>query len=168
MAVLGDALRQAFMPKHEYQSLREEDRAWLRLQRPFLLCILVLIALGIVISTLISLNIVFPKDNGKRPFCSNFRLQPLSINVSATRGGGGNGGDSDLFPGAFYLTDQETVNYYWMVVFVPSAMVFLASAIYLVSGKPAPERGSEDLACGSTMACVERVQLNGIESFCGG
>uniref|UniRef100_A0A5B7AXI4 Transmembrane protein n=1 Tax=Davidia involucrata TaxID=16924 RepID=A0A5B7AXI4_DAVIN len=127
MAIIGDALRQAFMPKHEYESLREEDRAWLRLQRPLLMSTLALITLAITISTLISLNIVFPADNGRRPFCADLRLQPLSINVSSD-------GDSDLFPGAFYLTDQETVDYYWMVVFIPSAMVFFASAVYLVAG----------------------------------
>uniref|UniRef100_A0A5B7B1I5 Transmembrane protein n=1 Tax=Davidia involucrata TaxID=16924 RepID=A0A5B7B1I5_DAVIN len=127
MAIIGDALRQAFMPKHEYESLREEDKAWLRLQRPLLMSTLALITLAITISTLISLNIVFPADNGRRPFCADLRLQPLSINVSSD-------GDSDLFPGAFYLTDQETVDYYWMVVFIPSAMVFFASAVYLVAG----------------------------------
>jgi hypothetical protein len=68
---------------------------------------------------------VFPGDSGKRPFCSGNRLQPLPIK---------HGGNSDLFPGAFYLTDQETVDYYWMVVFVPSGIVFLASLAYLVAG----------------------------------
>ncbi|KAA8525287.1 hypothetical protein F0562_007142 [Nyssa sinensis] len=127
MAIIGDALRQAFMPKHEYESLREEDRAWLRLQRPLLMCTLALITLAITISTLISFSIVFPGDNGRRPFCADRRLQPLSINITS-------GGDLDLIPGAFYLTDQETVDYYWMVVFIPSAMVFFASAVYLVAG----------------------------------
>ncbi|KAF3529748.1 hypothetical protein DY000_02036760 [Brassica cretica] len=35
MAIIGDALRQAFTPKQEYESLREEeDRAWTKLRRP--------------------------------------------------------------------------------------------------------------------------------------
>jgi hypothetical protein len=84
------------------------------------------ICLVIFVSTTVSLKIVFPGDNGKRSFCNGNRLQPLPIK---------NGGDSDLFPGAFYLTDQETVDYYWMVVFVPSMIVFLASLAYLVAGK---------------------------------
>ncbi|XP_052175919.1 uncharacterized protein LOC127790435 [Diospyros lotus] len=130
MAILGDALRQAFMPKHEYQSLREEDRAWLRLQRPLLLCGLAFVSLAIAVSTWISLSIVFRADGGKRPFCADLRLQPLSINVSAA----GTAGDSDLFPRAFYLTDQETVDYYWMVVFVPSTLVFVVSVVYLLAG----------------------------------
>lgn len=131
MAIIGDALRQAFMPKHEYESLREEDKALIRLQRPLLICILIFLTLTITISTLMSLRMVFPGDNGRRPFCRDLRIQPLSINVS----GGGVGGDSDLYPGAFYLTDQETVDYFWMVVFIPSAIVFAVSFVYLIAGE---------------------------------
>lgn len=120
------------MPKHKYESLREKDKAWIRLQRPILLCILTFVTLAIVISTSISLKMVFPGDRGKRPFCRDLRIQPLSINVT---GGGSNVvGDSDIFPRAFALTDQETVDYYWMVVFVPSVLVFCASVVYLVAG----------------------------------
>ncbi|KAL4352647.1 hypothetical protein GQ457_06G003630 [Hibiscus cannabinus] len=54
MAIIGDALRQAFMPKNEYESLLEEEK-------------------------------------------------PLPSNVK-----GGGAGDSDMFPGELYLTDQET------------------------------------------------------------
>ncbi|KAJ6697985.1 hypothetical protein OIU79_011519 [Salix purpurea] len=125
MALISDALRQSFMPKHEYESLREEDRAWVKLQRPLWIYTVGIICLVIFVSTIVSLKIVFPGDNGKRPFCNGNRLQPLPIK---------NGGDSDLFPGAFYLTDQETVDYYWMVVFVPSMIAFLASLAYLVAG----------------------------------
>ncbi|CAK7353312.1 unnamed protein product [Dovyalis caffra] len=125
MALISDALRQAFMPKHEYESLREEDKAWVKLQRPLLVSTVGIICLVIFVSTTVSFKIVFPGDGGKRPFCNGNRLQPLPMK---------NGGDSDLFPGAFYLTDQETVDYYWMVVFVPSVIVFLVSLAYLVAG----------------------------------
>ncbi|GAY48271.1 hypothetical protein CUMW_110440 [Citrus unshiu] len=128
MAIIGDALRQAFMPKHEYERIREEDKAWVKLQRPFLISALTLICIVVAVCTIVSLKIVFPSDYGRRPFCSDVRLQPLQINVK------GEGGDSDLFPGAFYLTDQETVDYYWMVVFIPSTIIFLASIVYLVAG----------------------------------
>ncbi|KAL0763638.1 hypothetical protein Bca101_079789 [Brassica carinata] len=37
------------------------------------------------------------------------------------------------FECAFYLTDQETVDFYWMVVFLPSMMIFLVSSVYLVA-----------------------------------
>ncbi|KAK9274371.1 hypothetical protein L1049_019185 [Liquidambar formosana] len=125
MAIIGDALRQAFMPKHEYESLREEEKAWVKLRRPVLIGTVTIICLAVSISVCVSLNIVFPGDySGKRPFCADWRLQPLPINGK---------GDSDLFPGAFYLTDQETVDYYWMVVFIPSMIMFFASVVYLVA-----------------------------------
>lgn len=130
MEVIGDALRQAFMPKHEYETLRDEDKAWGKLQRPLVTAFMVFIWLLVIVCTTISMNIVFPSDSGKRPFCSDERLQPLSMN--AKRGGGQ---DSDLFPGAYYLTDQETVDYYIMVVFFPSVLIFLLSALYLITGK---------------------------------
>ncbi|KAB2024798.1 hypothetical protein ES319_D06G110600v1 [Gossypium barbadense] len=129
MAFLGDALRQAFMPKHEYESLREEDKAWTKLQRPILIGSIVIICVAIFVCMIISLKIVFPGDDLKRPFCDDRRLQPLPLNPK-----GGGVGDPDLFPGAFYLTDQETVDYYWLVVFIPSMIIFLASAVYLVAG----------------------------------
>ncbi|OMO91029.1 hypothetical protein COLO4_18685 [Corchorus olitorius] len=117
------------MPKHEYESLREEEKAWTKLQRPILIVSTGIICLAIFVCTVISLKIVFPGDDLKRPFCDDRRLQPLPLNVK----GGGGGGDSDLMPGAFYLTDQETVDYYWMVVFFPSMIIFLASLVYLVA-----------------------------------
>ncbi|CAN4128191.1 unnamed protein product [Withania somnifera] len=124
------------MPKHEYECLREEDKAWNRLQRPFLIFALTLISLAIIVSTVISLKIVFPLDPARRPFCVDYRIQPLSINFTniAAAGGTASVGDSDSFPGAFYLTNQETVDYYWMVVFVPSTFIFAVSSVYLIAG----------------------------------
>ncbi|XVF89201.1 hypothetical protein PTKIN_Ptkin19aG0111200 [Pterospermum kingtungense] len=127
MAIIGDALRQAFMPKHEYETLREEDRAWTRLQRPISVGLIGIICFAIFVCTIISLQIVFPGDASKRPFCDDRRMQPLPVNVKG-------GGRSDLLPAAFYLTDQVTVDYYWMVLFVPSVVIFLASVAYLVAG----------------------------------
>ncbi|PPD99323.1 hypothetical protein GOBAR_DD03645 [Gossypium barbadense] len=80
MAFLGDALRQAFMPKHEYESLREEDKAWTKLQRPILIGSIVIICVAIFVGMIISLKIVFPGDDLKRPFCDDRRLQPLPLN----------------------------------------------------------------------------------------
>ncbi|KAJ4958952.1 hypothetical protein NE237_026063 [Protea cynaroides] len=125
MAIIGDALRQAFMQKHEYESLREEEKAWGRLQRPVVMVIMTILWLAVFISGFISLKIVFPGDKGKRPFCRDRRLQHLPINVTS---------ESDLYMGAFYLTEQEAADYYWMVVFIPSAIFFFASVVYLVSG----------------------------------
>lgn len=130
MAIIGDALRQAFMQKHEYESLREEDRAWGKLQRPLSMAFLAVVCLVFLVCTIISLSIVFPRDIAKRPFCSDRRLQPLPVDVN-----GGGGDDPDLLSGAFYLTDQETVDYYWMVVFIPSTIIFSLTAVYLIAGK---------------------------------
>ncbi|MCE3051199.1 hypothetical protein HAX54_049107 [Datura stramonium] len=140
MAIIGDALRQAFMPKHEYECLREEDKAWNRLQRPLVICTLTLISLAIIVCSVISLKIVFPADPARRPFCGDYRIQPLSINFTNIASSGAAGAatataaDSDGFPGAFYLTNQETVDYYWMVVFIPSTFIFAVSAVYLIAG----------------------------------
>lgn len=123
MEIIGDALRQAFMPNHEYQSLRDEDKAWGRLQRPLIMTVVVVLWLSIIVAVVVSLNIVFPADGGKRPLCSVNQMQV----ASARR-------DSDVFTGAFYLTEEEAVNYYWMVVFIPSAFAFFASVIYLLAG----------------------------------
>lgn len=137
------------MPIHEYESLRNEEKAWHKLQKPLILLALTLVSLAIFISTLISLKIVFPADNLRRPFCRDLRIQPLPVNFTtsaADADAGGGDGDSDLFPSAFVLTDQQTVDYYWMVVFVPSAMLSAISAVYLIAGftvaytAPAPVR----------------------------
>ncbi|XP_051137810.1 uncharacterized protein LOC127256019 [Andrographis paniculata] len=139
MALIGDALRQAFMPKHEYQTLREEDKAWNKLQKPLISLALTLLSLAVLASTAISLKIVFPSDSLRRPFCRDFRIQPLSINfttssAAAAAASEGRERESDLLTGGFVLTDQETVDYYWMVVFLPSALIFAVSAVYLVAG----------------------------------
>ncbi|KAL5729189.1 hypothetical protein ACHQM5_002170 [Ranunculus cassubicifolius] len=127
MALISDALRQVFMPKHEYQSLREEDKAWTRLQRPLILFAIGILWSTIIVSVLISLNIVFPKDEGRRPFCDDRRLQPILINNETMS-------DSDLFSGAFFLTEKEAADYFWIVVFIPSAIVFGVSVVYLLAG----------------------------------
>ncbi|XP_057525085.1 uncharacterized protein LOC130804604 [Amaranthus tricolor] len=158
MDLIGDALRQAFMPKHEYQNLRDEDKAWLKLQRPICVAIVCFLSFAIVFSTAISLKIVFPGDSGNRPFCFDLRLQPLPINVTS----GGSSGDSDSFPGAFYLTDQETVDYYYMVLFLPSSILFFVSLAYLIAGfmvaYSAPQRHS----------CLKLVENNYCASRRGG
>lgn len=127
MAILGDALRQAFMPKREYDSLRDEEKAWVRLQRPIVAVLTGAIAFSVIIAASVSLSIVFPRDVNRRPFCKDRRIQALSVNATQ---------EPDLYGyhGAFYLTDEEAADYYWMVVFVPSAIVFLASALYLLAG----------------------------------
>jgi len=116
------------MPKREYECLREEEKAWGKLQRPVTVASVVTIGLAIFVSTVISLKIVFPSSDGRRPLCVDRRLQSIQIGLKGDS-------DSDRFPGAFYLTDQEIADYYWMVVFIPSMIVFTLSVVYLVAGK---------------------------------
>lgn len=126
MSIISDALRQAFMPKREYESLREEEKAWGKLQRPVTISFVAIIWLAIIISTVISLKIVFPASDRKRPFCVR-KIQSMEIGMKGRS-------YSDLIPGAFYLTDQEIADYYWMVVFIPSLIVFVLSGVYLIAG----------------------------------
>ncbi|KAL1337821.1 hypothetical protein HN51_032520 [Arachis hypogaea] len=128
MAIIGDALRQAFMPKHEYESLREEEKAWGKIQRPLVISVVAVIIIAIFLCTVISLRILFPGSSGKRPFCVDRKLQTWQIGTTKSDS------DSDLLPSAFYLTDQEIADYYWMVVFIPSFIIFAVSSLYLVAG----------------------------------
>lgn len=130
MAIIGDALRQAFMPKHEYESLREEEKAWGRLQRPLAGVLAAALGLAVVIAVSVSMSIVFPGDAGRRPFCPDRRIQALPMNTTQEP-------DMYGYHGAFYLTDEQAADYYWMVVFIPSVIVFFSSVIYLLAGEPA-------------------------------
>lgn len=131
MAIIGDALRQAFMAKHEYENLREEEKAWGRLQRPLVSALAAAIGVSVVIAASVSLSIVFPGDPSRRPFCRDRRIQALRMNEEEV---------SDLYPshGAFFMTDKEAAEFYWMVVFIPSGLVFLTSVIYLMAGESFP------------------------------
>lgn len=118
------------MPKHEYETLRDEEKAWGRIQKPLVTATAVLVSIAVVISVLISMTIVFPGDPGRRPFCKDRTGHQVGmIPANARR-------DSEAFRyhGAFYLTDEEAADYYWMVVLVPSAFVFVASVAYLLAG----------------------------------
>ncbi|XP_043723567.1 uncharacterized protein LOC122670673 [Telopea speciosissima] len=125
MAIIDDALRQAFMPKHEYENLREEEKAWGRLQRSAVMVTMTILWFVVLISVFISLKIVFPDDEGKRSFCRDRRLQHLPRNMT---------GNSDMYVAPFDLTEQEMADYYWVVVFIPSTILFFVSVMYLVSG----------------------------------
>lgn len=132
MAIIGDALRQAFMPKRDYDGLREEQRAWGRLQKPLVLLLAGVVSIAVVVAVSVSLAIVFPGEPNRRPLCRDRRIQALPlVNMSIDAADS----DSYSYHGAFYLTDEEAADYYWMVVFLPSAVIFLISAVYLLPGE---------------------------------
>lgn len=111
---MGDALRQAFMPKDEYESLREEEKVWGRLQRPLVMMFVTVIWLGIVVSAVLALIVVFPGKE-ERPFCQKRRIQALPTT-------------------AYLLTEEEAVQYFWFGLYLPTAILFGISIIYLLAG----------------------------------
>lgn len=128
MALIGDALRQAFMPKREYDAVGEEERVWGRVQKPVVAAVAVGVCLAVLVAVAVSIRIVFPANSYRRPFCTDKRIQALPMNATV---------ESDAYRytrGAFYLTDEEAADYYWMAVFIPSTVVFCASGVYLFAG----------------------------------
>ena len=113
------------MPKREYDNLREEEKAWRRLQHPLIMALASVVGLAVIVSVALSLTIVFPGKSGRRIFCQDKRYQALSVRES----------DVHQYRGAFYLTDSEAAEFYWLVLFIPSAVIFFVSAIYLLAGE---------------------------------
>jgi translation initiation factor 3 subunit L len=117
-AAMSAALQQAFMTREEYQEVREEDRAWRHLRRPLALLAGFLIFLVILAASSVSLSIVFP---GKaQPFCSKHPIPPSGILDDSMH--------------SYYFTEYEATQYFWLVVFVPTAVLFVVSAAYLFAG----------------------------------
>lgn len=112
--IAGDALRQAFMPKDEYESLREEEKVWGRLQRPLVMMFVTVIWVGIVVSAVLALVVVFP-GKGERSFCQKRRIQALPS-------------------AAYLLTEEEAVQYFWFGLFLPTNILIVVSIIYLLAG----------------------------------
>ncbi|XP_078428999.1 uncharacterized protein LOC144701145 [Wolffia australiana] len=152
MAVIGDALRQAFMPKREFDNLRDDEKAWSRLQRPLSVLLASCIGCAVVVAVSLSMSIVFPGETGRRVFCHDKRFQALSLRES----------DVPQYPGAFYLTDDEAAEYYWMVVFIPSVIIFFVSVVYLLAGMAVARSRS------SRHWCLKLVENNFCSSKRGG
>lgn len=135
MALLGDALRQAFlMPRRAYAALRDDDgRALPRLRRPLVAVAAACAAAAVAAAACVSLGIVFPAEPAERPFCRERRmLEALPAGASSREE------EPEAYRyrgGAFYMTTAEAAEFYWMVVFVPTAILFGASFTYLLSGE---------------------------------
>ncbi|MQM04146.1 hypothetical protein Taro_036940 [Colocasia esculenta] len=131
MAIVGGGvgLGQEFMPKHWCDELGEEEKEaekarGRRLRKPLVVALASAVCFAIVAAVSVSLRIVFPGKSGSRPFCRSRRGQELPLVETGIR----------RYGGAFYLTNDEAADFYWMVVFVPSAIVFFASGAYLLAG----------------------------------
>uniref|UniRef100_A0A0E0G4T9 Uncharacterized protein n=1 Tax=Oryza nivara TaxID=4536 RepID=A0A0E0G4T9_ORYNI len=132
MALLGDALRQAFMPRRAYAALRDEERALPRLRRPLAAVAGACVAAAVAAAAGVSLGIVFPAEPAERPFCRERRMLEALPAAASSREE-----EPEAYRyrgGAFYMTTAEAADFYWMVVFVPSALLFAVSSAYLVSG----------------------------------
>jgi hypothetical protein len=130
MALISNALRQAFVPKQRHETFTEENRTWSRLKKPLILSISLVLFLSVVIPAVISLHMVFPSEPSKRPFCRAGRSLEEALPMNFTW-------QPELYRnqgGSLYITEEEAADFYWLVVFFPSAIVFLASALFLVAG----------------------------------
>ncbi|XP_062223550.1 uncharacterized protein LOC133922299 [Phragmites australis] len=134
MALLGDALRQAFlMPRRAYAALRDDEgRALPVLRRPLAAAAASCVAVAVSAAACVSLGIVFPAEPAERPFCRERRMLEALPAAASSREE-----EPEAYRyrgGAFYMTTAEAADFYWMVVFVPSAVLFGASFTYLLAG----------------------------------
>ncbi|KAL6888118.1 hypothetical protein ACP4OV_009144 [Aristida adscensionis] len=129
MALLGDALRQAFlMPRRAYAALRHDDRP----RRPLALAAACCVAAAVAAAACVSLGIVFPAEPADRPFCRERRMLEALPAAASSREE-----EPEAYRyrgGAFYMTTAEAADFYWIVVFLPSALLFAASFTYLLAG----------------------------------
>jgi len=75
---------------------------------------------------------VFPAEPAERPFCRERRMLEALPAAASSREE-----EPEAYRyrgGAFYMTTAEAADFYWMVVFVPSAVLFGISLTYLVAG----------------------------------
>ncbi|PAN05052.1 hypothetical protein PAHAL_1G110800 [Panicum hallii] len=134
MALLGDALLQAFlMPQRAYAALRDDEHYSLpRLRRPLVVAAACCVAAAVAAAACVSLGIVFPAEPAERPFCRERRMLEALPAAASSREE-----EPEAYRyrgGAFYMTTAEAADFYWMVVFVPSAVLFGISLTYLVAG----------------------------------
>jgi hypothetical protein len=119
----GDALRQAFMAREDYEGLREEERVWARLQKPLGMVGVTVVWTAVVAAMMVMVDVVFAVSGDDFPFCQKRRL-PF-YDAPGHRAG---------LPSYLY-TEEEAVDAFWLVVFLPSSIVFVFSTIYLFAGK---------------------------------
>ncbi|KAJ7516462.1 hypothetical protein O6H91_22G059000 [Diphasiastrum complanatum] len=121
----GDALRQAFMSRDEYECLREEEKVWGRMAKPLALGAAVVLGTAVLIAAIIFMDILFSFTGKRWLSCQRERLEPLPIDVKDVMG------DSRA---SYLLTEEEAAEYFKIVVFLPTAIIFSVAVIYLVSG----------------------------------
>jgi hypothetical protein len=160
MALLGDALRQAFlMPRRAYAALRDDEHSLPpRLRRPLAVTAACCVAAAVAAAACVSLGIVFPAEPAERPFCRERRMLEALPAAASSREE-----EPEAYRyrgGAFYMTTAEAADFYWMVVFVPSAVLFGASFTYLVAGEPqsrSPRHCCDSFFCRTVCVILDRL-----------
>jgi hypothetical protein len=112
----GDALRQAFMSREDYAGLREEERVWAKLQKPLCMAVVTAVWTVVVISMFVMVDVVFAVSDQSYPFCQK---RPTPV---------------DDLPSSLKYTEEEAVDAFWLVAFLPSSFIFVFSIIYLFAG----------------------------------
>lgn len=115
------SLRQAFMSSEDYEGVRAEQRVWAKLQRPLCMAGVVIVWTAVVIAMMIMVDVVFAVSGDAFPFCQPRRLPSYNLVGEAA---------------ARVYSEEEAVDAFWLVVFLPSSVVFVFSAIYLFAGTP--------------------------------
>ncbi|KAL2609755.1 hypothetical protein R1flu_028328 [Riccia fluitans] len=147
---VDDALRSSFIAKEDYG----EQRTWRRAARPCLMMLVTVIWTCVVIASAIMIDIVFAVTDQEWPFCQKKRLDSLDIVPDPVLDG-----DSRA---SYLITEEGAAQYFWIVVFLPTSVVFAVAVIYLFAGisvaYSAPERHS----------CLQVVENNCCASRRGG
>ena len=126
----GDALRQAFMSAEDYNGLREEEKAWRKLQRPLCMAAITVVWTIVVVASMVMVDIVFGVSGQDYPFCQKRRLTSFGMMAAAPAS---LVKDDDDTPSYAYTEDQ-VVQFFWFAVFLPSSAVFAFSTLYLLAG----------------------------------
>ncbi|EFJ32778.1 hypothetical protein SELMODRAFT_85797 [Selaginella moellendorffii] len=116
----GDALKQAFMSREDYESLPVGNKVWDNLARPVLLWATIVLGTAVFVAGVAMTAMVF--EVGQWHSCSRKRLTPLpAASLGESRA-------------AYLLTQEEARIYFWMVIFLPTAAFFAVAVVYLASG----------------------------------
>lgn len=121
-----DILRQAFMSREDYDELREEEKVWRKLQKPLCMVAFTVVWTAVVIAMMIMVYVVFEVSDQKYPFCQKRRLPSYNL--------AGDASDRGDLPSYVY-TEEEAVDAFWMVAFLPTSVVYVFSIIYLFAGE---------------------------------
>lgn len=120
------------MSKEDYDGLREETKVWRKLQRPLCMIGVAVVWAAVVVALAIMLDIVFAVSAADYPFCQKRRLEHTALGVGGD--GGRDGRDGQDGTPSYAYTEEQAVQYFWLVVFLPSSIIFAIAVIYLFAG----------------------------------